>query len=132
MRLSVRQGVFETNSSSVHACVILPENEYNLWKSENLYVKTSSEDGHRKFTVMTKEEVDDKYLNEYLEGTDSTRENYDHDDYADWLRWDKDLTRYKEFGYNKYEGFYYDSDTTTFVTPSGDIMVADSYFGYDG
>ena len=126
MKLSIRRNVFETNSSSIHACVILPEEDYNLWKDNDNYVQTSHEDGHTKFVVVTKEEVESKFLDEYLEGmSDVKRDNYDRIDYEDWLQWDKGLIRYNQFGYDKYGGNYYESDRTTFVTPSGDVMVAE-------
>ena len=130
MKLSVRQGVFETNSSSIHACVILPEDDYNRWKDDNLYVQSSNENNHMKFTVVTKNEVESRFLDEYLsEISDSSRDNYDRIDFEDWIKWDKNLTRYKD---PKYGDDYYDSDIMTFITPSGDIMVAANYYGYDG
>ena len=132
MKLSVRNGVFETNSSSIHACVILPEGDYNRWKSENLYVRTSSEDGHSKFELMTRDEVEDKFLDEYLEGSSETKDDYDRSEFEDWLKWDKNLTRYEDYGYNKCGDNYFDSDIMKFVTPSGDVMVAANYYGYDG
>ena len=130
MKLSVRQGVFETNSSSIHACVILPEDDYNRWKDDNLYVQSSNENNHMKFTVVTKNEVESRFLDEYLsEISDSSRDNYDRIDFEDWIKWDKNLTRYKD---PKYGDDYYDSDIMTFIIPSGDIMVAANYYGYDG
>ena len=133
MKISVRYRVFETNSSSIHSCVILSENDYKRWKDENLYVQELNDNGHVKFILVTPEEIDRDYLDEYLEATkDSTRDNYDHYDFEDWLQWDKNLTRHSEFGYDTYGSNYYDSDIVTFVTPSGDVMVAANYYGYDG
>ena len=43
MRMSIRQGVFETNSSSAHAIVIMPEKDYNEWQSEKSYVNLVDE-----------------------------------------------------------------------------------------
>ena len=37
MKLSIRQGVFETNSSSVHAVVYMYDEDYNKWKNEGKY-----------------------------------------------------------------------------------------------
>ena len=42
MKVSVRQGVFETNSSSVHTLTMCSDSEYNKWKNgELLYGKYS-------------------------------------------------------------------------------------------
>ena len=43
MRMSIRQGVFETNSSSAHAIVIMPEKDYDEWQSEKSYVNLVDE-----------------------------------------------------------------------------------------
>ena len=131
MKLSVRQGVFETNSSSVHACVILPLDDYNRWKDNNFYVRTARDGSLNRFEVLSDDEVG-KYLDEFLKKEGGTLENYSMDDFDEWLDWNHSLVRYKKFGYNSYEEYYYDSDVTTFETPSGDVMVSDSYFGYDG
>lgn len=37
MKLSIRRGVFETNSSSVHAVVYLYDEDYRQWKDEGKY-----------------------------------------------------------------------------------------------
>ena len=132
MKMSIRNGVFETNSSSVHACVILPLDEYSRWKNNNFYVRPVRDGSLSKFEVLSDDEVG-RYLDEFLKEKDgATRENYSEDDFDEWLDWNHNLVRYKKFGYNSYEEYYYDSDVTTFETPSGDVMVAESYFGYDG
>lgn len=130
MKLSIRQGVFETNSSSVHAIVILPLDEYNRWKDNNFYVRSVRDGSLSKFEVLSDDEVSG-YLDEFLKEKGATPENYSTDDFDEWLDWNYNLVRYKKFGYNSYEE-YYDLDVTTFETPSGDVMVAESYFGYDG
>lgn len=35
--LQVRQGVFETNSSSTHSITIVPQSEFNEWKNGDTY-----------------------------------------------------------------------------------------------
>ena len=40
MKIQVRRGVFETNSSSVHSLVMCSDDDYNKWKKcELLYSK---------------------------------------------------------------------------------------------
>ena len=43
MKISIRQGVFETNSSSAHAIVIMPEEDYETWQNEKSYLDLSDE-----------------------------------------------------------------------------------------
>lgn len=43
MRISIRQGAFETNSSSAHAIVIMSERDYEIWQSEKSYLDLSDE-----------------------------------------------------------------------------------------
>ena len=132
MKLSVRRGVFETNSSSVHACVILPIEDYKKWRDENIYVRPVKENDVIRYVLVSEDEAK-KHLNEFVKDTEgATTDNYSQDEFDEWLDWNLNLTRYKRFGYNRYEEYYYDSDVTVFGTPSGDVMVVDSYFGYDG
>ena len=39
MKYAIRAKMFETNSSSVHAIVVLSEDQYNTWKQNQLYLK---------------------------------------------------------------------------------------------
>ena len=43
MRITIRQGAFETNSSSAHAIVIMPEKDYETWQNEKSYLDLSDE-----------------------------------------------------------------------------------------
>lgn len=61
MKVQIRRGVFETNSSSVHTITMCSDSEYNKWKNgELLYGKYSE-------IFITKEEYDsnvEKYNDE--------------------------------------------------------------------
>ena len=41
MKLSVRNGVFETNSSSVHAIVLMSRESYDTWQDDKGYIDIS-------------------------------------------------------------------------------------------
>ena len=43
MRMTVRQGAFETNSSSSHAIVIMTEKEYDKWQEDKSYLNLFDE-----------------------------------------------------------------------------------------
>ena len=43
MKISIRRGAFETNSSSAHAIVIMPEKDYETWQDEKSYLDLSDE-----------------------------------------------------------------------------------------
>lgn len=43
MKISIRQGVFETNSSSSHAIVIMTNKEYENWQKDKSYVNLVDE-----------------------------------------------------------------------------------------
>ena len=36
--IQIRQGVFETNSSSTHSITIAPESDFNKWKNGDVYL----------------------------------------------------------------------------------------------
>lgn len=55
MRIQIRFGVFETNSSSVHSVTVLSDEEYRAYRRGDLYLDNSA-------NLYTKEDV-----NEYLE-----------------------------------------------------------------
>ena len=135
MKSTIRQGVFETNSSSTHACVILPVKEYMRWKNENLYIVPliDEETATSSFVVMTYDELKNKYLDEYLKesSTDKiTKDNFSRDSFEYFLDSHYNIVRYDQFGHCYYG--YLETDKTLFTTPSGDVMVAYCYYGYDG
>jgi hypothetical protein len=53
MKRQIRLGVFETNSSSTHAVVILTDNEYSDYCSGNLMISRNGE-------IITKQEYDER------------------------------------------------------------------------
>lgn len=81
MKVSIRQGVFETNSSSVHTLTMCSDSEYKKWENgELLYGKYSE-------VFITREEYE------------ANQEKYDSDDdyksYDDYFN-DYDMETYDE------------------------------------
>jgi hypothetical protein len=110
---TVRRGVFETNSSSVHSLTIVTEEEFEKWNEYNYMY-----DGK----VYTFEEAKEKLAEEYK--FLNTAEYVSRDEWEEVLS-DWNFKTTENFN-NDYEDF-----TEYFVTPSGDKMVAFGYFGHD-
>ena len=127
MKRIIRCNVFETNSSASHSLIILPKDEYERWTNENLY--TLKEDYYwlwknwkikpQKGRLYTKEEV----INLLREcGHLSNDEECSVDEQ---IRGEGFVT------YEDWEDIELEGETEEFTTPSGDVMIADSKYGYD-
>ena len=76
MKIQIRKGVFETNSSSEHSISIVKKSNFDQWKNGTLYAKRSSkvteyhktwgnfwsEQYYWSFDMITKEEADRKNI----------------------------------------------------------------------
>lgn len=105
MKIQVRRGVFETNSSSVHSLCICSADDYDKWKNGELfydfYNDTFIEDSDE-IQQERKECEEEGYLNNYV--------NYD--EYLERLS-------------------YFDTYVRSYKSKSGDDIVAFGYYGYD-
>ena len=134
MKTAIREGVFETNSSSTHSLIMLEESKFNEWKDGEIFYhegepwikdKEAREkfrnyfkkyDNHDDF--FTKEEV--KEIKKFCIDNDIKVEenNYENWDYAfqtydRWLQLD-DL----------------ESEVYTHTTPGGEKIVAVAKYGF--
>ena len=102
--IQIRQGVFETNSSSTHALAICTQEEWDKLQSGEYLVNEWG-------------------INDIISKDDPKAIN-DPDD------WDSRYVTYDELHYHRSCEFF----NRHFKTPSGDEMVAWGYFGfgYDG
>lgn len=104
MKIKIRKGLFETNSSSVHALTMCSQDDFNLWeKGEMIYDKWNEE------LVPTKDAILDE----------------DDDDYDDY----RYLT-YDEF-FNSWDKLEYETYSDSYVTSNGEKVVAFGYYGHD-
>lgn len=115
MKLSVRKGVFETNSSSTHSLVMCSENEFDLWKEGKLLYDTDSEE------LISKEEVFDIYRE------DVQYNNKTDDEIKDIIYKEREFLTFDQFSSDEYLESYWD----TYTTNSGEKVVAFGQFGYD-
>ena len=102
MKIQVRKGVFETNSSSVHSLTLVTGSDYDKWeKGELIY------DRWRQKLVPITDEIKEERESEEMRYLTSD-EFYD-DEYIDCETFEESMT-----------------------TPSGEEVVAFGYYGYDG
>lgn len=114
MKIQVRRGVFETNSSSVHSLTMCSDDDYNKWQNgELLYNRW-----------------DDKLilLEEALkEGGYENTKNIDNDTLSEeFKRQFLDFERFNSWHYMEYETF-----DKTYTTPGGEIVHSFGYYGHD-
>lgn len=150
MIFQVRQGVFETNSSSTHTLTICSKDDYDKWKHGEVFWLDN--DWHKLDTnknFVTPEELEElaeKYNEEQQElinAGDKFAKVLDIDkvlnerpDYDSWRDGYWDTERSSLEAYTKDDWYARNGGLETysrsFTSPSGDEMVAFGAFGYDG
>lgn len=115
MKIQVRQGLFETNSSSVHSITMCMENDYEKWKNGELIF---DRDAHELVPL-----TDKNYL-EWKKDYDESIEKYgEYDDYYVFLTYDQ---FFDDWEVQEYETF-----KDSFKSASGDNVVAFGFYGHD-
>lgn len=102
MKIQIRRGVFETNSSSTHSITMCMKSDYDKWVAGELVLDTYG-DQLVPITSEIKSDMDSKY-SRYLT----------YDQFNDW-------------DYMEYETF-----KTTFKTPNNEEIISFGYYGYNG
>lgn len=121
--ISVRRGVFETNSSSTHSLTMCSESDYDKWKKGELLFDNWND----KF--ITKEEYKKIYEEEkrkYLEKYSNKTE----EDFEDYFDDDKNYYNFDEF-WNRYD-YDYETFSDSYTTSGGEEVIAFGYYGYNG
>ena len=142
MKKVIRKCVFETNSSTSHATVIMTEEQYNRWTNENLYYYGGSKyyDPFEKLPEDKKPKAGCLYTqDEVLEFHKLQGYEYNPDEFvpdADYYDDAKDEF-IKEMGdFIKYtqwfEDEYLETDENHFTTPGGEKIVVCCKYGRDG
>ena len=150
MILQVRQGVFETNSSSTHTLTFCTKEDYEDWKhGDKFWLDNDWGKLQTSKSFVTSEELEElteKYNEEEQKRIDAG------DEYAKVLDIDKVLNERRD--YDSWNDSYWDTERSSleaytmddwyarngdletyersFTSPSGDEMVAFGAFGYDG
>ena len=124
MKRQIRQGVFETNSSSTHSLTMMMKSDYKRWENENLYLfngYTYGWDFNKpvRNSLYTRDEAVAFVKNSrYYHVGSEIDEQY--------LR-EMDFIYFNDKGSEYLESFYKE-----FTTPSGETIVAFGEYGYDG
>lgn len=118
---TIRRGLFETNSSSVHSLTIMTQEEYDKWNDDTYLCDDK---------VLTFEEA----KNEAMDSAWFRKNKAEQAERWTKEEWDE---YFAENGYEtpeKYDSHHEDFELfeKRFKTPSGDEMVAFGYSGYDG
>lgn len=119
--IKVRKGTFETNSSSTHSITMCTKSEYDQWKNGEIYWYRWGD------RFVSKAEVEEKMA--------KAREDY----FASYPRCsEEDFLQdfIDEEGYYTFtdycEKLDYETFHDEFTTPSGEVVIAFGYYGYDG
>ena len=103
MKIQIRRGVFETNSSSVHSITMCMQSDYEKWENgEFIY---------------------DRWGDALVPITDENAEIIKNSEDDDYLTFD-------EF-WNDYDKLEYEKFKQTFTSQNGDTIVAFGYYGHD-
>lgn len=120
MLINIRQGIFESNSSSCHSMIIGMEDDFKKWEAGELFW-----DRHTR-SFCTKEEALE-YLKSYKWYKNYDFDNMSEEELMEWLH-DADFISYDEFSDNE----YLETDYNTFTTPKGETIYMVCKYGYDG
>jgi len=113
---TVRRGVFETNSSSVHSLTIMTQENYDKW-NEGTYMHEGE--------FYTFEEAKKALEAEKWFDVEESKEYTEEE-------WKETLLDYDYHTTETYYGSDYDTFEERFITPSGDKMIAFGFYGRDG
>lgn len=111
MKIQIRRGIFETNSSSTHSITMCTKDDYTRWENGELIYDSCK----GKLIPIS----DEKYQN--------WKNNKDEEDDGGY----KDYMTYNEFfdyfcDYCNFEDFEED-----YISPSGEHIIAFGYYGYE-
>lgn len=117
MKRQIRQGVFETNSSSVHSLTMCSAEEYQKWENgEVLFWMWKDKFG-------TKEEI----ITELKKKSWLSKYDWNNEDIVNDIFSDEGVQTCEEF----FENDWYETFEQRYTTPSGDEVVAFGYYGHD-
>lgn len=106
MKIQVRCGVFETNSSSVHSLCMCSADDYDRWKNGELFY--------------------DPYHEELVEDSDEVQESRRE---CEEKGYRNDYMAYEEFW--NFVSYDFDELCKRYKTKTGEEVIAFGYYGYD-
>ena len=117
--IQIRNGVFETNSSSTHSLTMCTKEEYQSWMNGETYLSTwlTKEDFVSRERAI--EVVNEKYPNSITD--DMSKEDIE-----------EELRNNGFYSYDNYWDEYLEDFKEEYTTKSGEVIVAFGQYGYDG
>lgn len=145
-KVQIRQGVFETNSSSTHSITMVDKSEYDAWKNGEVLFNNDDEkflpvdeaiEENIRIIKESNSNCDESAFNQFVELYRKTKSISDafagteeeltfDEDWIDWYELYVDYEQYHERLCENYET-YVDS----YKTKSGDEVIAFGYYGTD-
>lgn len=125
MKVQVRRGVFETNSSSTHSLTMCSKTDYDKWRDGELLLNDSYSLDLKGDFVTREDAV--KALKNYKYCPDGL--NFDDDEEVNEALRECSIYTYDEYDnvYDEYEWFRQE-----YETKSGEKVVAFGHYGWDG
>lgn len=125
--IQVRNGVFETNSSSTHSIAICQISEFDKWKSGELWLDTGWYESNVDSQFLTKEQAIGLAENSDFPPEVNLREVSNDD--LDWHL-------AKDYGVYSYEKYFDANDSLeyyeeSYTTQHGDDIMVFGFYGYD-
>ena len=125
---TMRQGCFETNSSSTHSITMCMVSDYEKWKNGEMYWHRWNDE------LVSKEEAEKemaKLREEFIADNPDFDENNEEwkEKLEQYINEDKMYYTYEEF--NDYDYIEYETFVDTFETPQGEKVVSFGYYGQD-
>lgn len=126
--LTVRQGTFETNSSSTHSITMCTESDFNAWGKGELYFDRWDDE------LVTKEVVEEDFA-KLREEFINKHPDFDEND-EEWLEELDDFVNDAKRYYTREQYFEYIDDCyetyeDRFTTSNGETIIAFGYYGYN-
>lgn len=123
MKRQIRRGVFETNSSSTHSITMCSNKEYEKWENgEVLYWEDRDKFGTREEII---EEMKTAML--YNGRLCYPDVNWEDKEQVDDIFSVERVKTCDEF----FNDDYYETYSTEYTTPNGEVVVAFGYYGYN-
>lgn len=135
--LQVRQGVFETNSSSTHSITIASQSDFDKWKNGEVYLNDGwwsdkINDPNKNKTFLTVDEAVNlvKAWKDVYGDDDDDAVDYDS---MDILEKEEKIEAYEIYTFEDYfSKSWLETYEEYYTTEHGDDVVAFGYYGYDG
>ena len=135
MRHIIRRSVFDSNSSTMHTCVIMTEDQYKKWESGKLYYYKYSVWLFDKLPKEKRPEVGCLYTqDEVISFYDLTEYQYNPSTYEEYSNSkDQFIKEMGDFiGYdNWFDDEYLEMDNEKYITPNGEKIIVFCKYGND-